>query len=178
MSSSGQSTPAQAGLKEVMRIFPQGVTVVTASDAEGAGGITVSAFQSVSLEPPLILISVSRQSSVYPLLMRSKKFAVNFLADDQKMVSDRFAGRHNVKDKFEGIGCAPGVTGAPVIKGVRAIVECKVWNVYDGGDHSLIIGEVVKAGKLNDKPPLVFYGTQYTTTERIDRNVPPYETMW
>jgi 3-hydroxy-9,10-secoandrosta-1,3,5(10)-triene-9,17-dione monooxygenase reductase component len=169
---------AQAGLKEVMRVFPQGVTVVTSMDANEPRGITVSAFTSVSLEPPLILISISKQSTVHPSLLRSKYFAVNFLADDQKSVSDRFAGRQDVEDRFEGIGFSKGVTGTPVIQGVRAVIECRTWRVYDGGDHSLLVGEVVRAEKLNNKPPLVFYVQQYTTTERVDHAIQPSETMW
>lgn len=171
-------TNIQTGLKDVMRVFPQGVTVVTSVGAGGPTGITVSAFTSVSLEPPLVLISVSKQSSVHPSLLGSKKFAVNFLADDQKSVSDRFAGRHDVPDRFEGIGFTAGVTGSPVIQGARAVVECIVWKVYDGGDHSLLVGEVVRASKLNDKPALVFYMQQYTTAERTDHVAPPEDTMF
>jgi flavin reductase (DIM6/NTAB) family NADH-FMN oxidoreductase RutF len=145
---------------------------------EGPSGITVSAFTSVSLEPPLVLVSISKQSSVYQSLMRSKQFAVNFLADDQEAVSDRFAGRHDVQERFRGIDFNPGVTGSPVIRGARAVVECRTWRVHDGGDHSLFLGEVVRAEKLNSKPPLVFYSHQYTTTAQVDHTVPPTETMW
>jgi len=169
---------AQNGLKEVMRVFPQGVTVVTTTGPDGPCGITVSAFTSISVTPPLIMISISKQSSFYAPLMESKQFAVNLLADDQKSVSDRFAGRHDVSNRFEGIGYGQGVTGMPIIWGVRAFVECRTWKVHDGGDHSLILGEVVRAGKLNDKQPLVFYGQTYTTTERVELASPPQETMW
>jgi flavin reductase (DIM6/NTAB) family NADH-FMN oxidoreductase RutF len=169
---------AQNGLKDVMRVFPQGVTVVTTMSHDGPYGITVSAFTSISLTPPLVMISVSKQSSVYAPLLESKQFAVNLLADDQKSVSDRFAGRHDVSDRFEGIGYSPGTTGSPIIKGARAFVECRTWKVHDGGDHSLLLGEVIRAQKLNDKPPLVFYGQLYTTTERVEYTAPQPETRW
>lgn len=171
-------TAAQAGLKEVMRIFPQGVTVVTAMEGTVPKGITVSAFTSVSLNPPLVLISISKDSSVHKALMSSKGFAVNFLAHDQGNVSDRFAGRDEVSDRFEGVGFVAGATGAPVIKGARAVVECRPWKLYDGGDHSLLIGEVVRAERLNAKPPLVFFVHQYTTTASVDHTLPPSDHMW
>jgi len=161
-----------------MRVFPQGVTVVAAMDGKKPYGITVSAFTSVSVDPPLVLISISKVSSVHKALLKAKGFAVSFLADDQSSVSDRFAGRDDVADRFEGIGFVAGVTGAPIIKGSRAVVECRVWKVYDGGDHSLLIGEVIKAEKLSSKPPLVFYLHQYTTTESVDHTIPPSDHMW
>jgi flavin reductase (DIM6/NTAB) family NADH-FMN oxidoreductase RutF len=161
-----------------MRVFPQGVTVVTAMEGKQPRGITVSAFTSISLAPPLILVSISKDSSVYQALTVSKSFAVNFLSEDQASVSDRFAGRDGVADRFEGIEYATGVTGAPLIKGSRAIVECKVWKVHDGGDHSLLLGEVLRAQKLTSKPPLVFYVHQYTTTKYVDHSLPPAEHMW
>jgi len=171
-------TPAQAGLKEVMRLFPQGVTVVTAMAGSKPYGITVSAFTSVSLDPPLVLISISKDSSVHQALLNSKGFAVNLLADNQSQVSDRFAGRDEVSNRFEGVGFVAGVTGSPIIKGARAVVECRIWKVYDGGDHSLLIGEVVRAEKLSSKLPLVFYEHQYTTTESVDHTLPPSDHMW
>src|SRR5271157_3995966 len=146
-----------------MRSFPQGVTVVTTTFGSVPKGITVSSFTSVSLDPPLILIAISKKSATHESLIHCSGFAVNFLADDQKSVSERFAGRLEVADKFEGIDYSEGTTGSPIIKGARAVIECRPWKLYDGGDHSLMIGEVVRAAKLNDKPPLVFYGQHYTT---------------
>lgn len=157
------STKVQTGLKEVMRTFPQGVTVVTTISRDGPKGVTVSAFTSLSLDPPLVLVSLSKASAVHDVFTQSTEFAVNFLADDQKSVSDRFAGRHEIKEKFDGIGFRAGTTGSPVIPRARAVIECRTWRVYDAGDHSLLIGEVLRAEKLSDKPPLVYYAQQYTT---------------
>jgi flavin reductase (DIM6/NTAB) family NADH-FMN oxidoreductase RutF len=166
------------GVKSVMRVFPQGVTVVTTMTPEGPRGLTVSAFTSISLEPPLVLVSISKASRVHSYFMQSNHFAVNLLADDQKSVSQRFAGLDETADRFKGMNFAPGQTGSPVIQGVRAVVECRKWSVYDGGDHSIVIGEVVRAQKLNDKPPLVFYQQQYTTTEKQEAVPQPGEVMW
>jgi len=178
---SPQPTPlalVQDGMKQVMRVFPQGVTVVAMMTPEGPRGVTVSAFTSISLNPPLVLVSLSKASRLHPHLAQSSGFSINLLADDQRSVSMRFAGMDEAADRFKGIDFTPGKTGAPIIRGVRAVVECKTWRVYDGGDHSIFIGEAVAAQKLNDKPPLVFYQQQYTTTEKREPIPQPPETMW
>ena len=148
-----------------MRAYPQGVTVVTTQAKNGPMGMTVSSFISVSLTPPLVLVSIAKDSPRNDPYREAKSFAVNFLADDQKSVSDRFAGRTDALDRFEGLKFKLGVTGSPIKDGVRAVIECKTWRVYEGGDHSLITGEVVAAQALSDKRPLVYYAQQYTTTE-------------
>lgn len=167
----------QSGLKQAMRIYPQGVTVVTA-DFDGPKGLTVSSFTSVSLEPPLILISIAKGSALHGLFSDAKAYAVNFLADDQKSVSDRFAGRTQARDRFEGIRFTSGITGAPIIAGARAALECRAWKVYDGGDHSILVGEVVSAKTLNSKRPLIYYSQQYTTTEPMEYPAPPSDIVW
>lgn len=168
----------QAGLKEVMRLFPQGVTVVTAQSEDGPKGITVSSFTSVSLNPPLVLVSLARGSDLHDLLTSTKSFAVNFLADDQKSVSDLFAGRIQVKERFDMVKFHKGSTDSPIIDGARAVIECNVWRVYDGGDHSIVLGEVVKASALSTRRPLVYYTQQYTTTEQADEPAPPSDIIW
>lgn len=161
-----------------MRVFPQGVTVVTTNTDQGPRGLTVSSFTSVSLAPPLILISIAKSSALHDVFREAKAFAVNFLADDQKTVSDRFAGRTQAKDKFQGILFDEGETGSPIIEGVRAALECKPWQVIDGGDHSIIVGEVVSALTLSSKRPLVYYSQQYTTTEMAEYPAPPSDFVW
>jgi len=166
------------GLKQVMRVYPQGVTVVTTSALDGPKGITVSSFTSVSLDPPLVLISIARGSQIHDVFRYAKAFAVNFLADDQRSVSDRFAGRTGAQDRFSGLRFKPGLSGSPVIEGVRAVIECSTWRVHEGGDHSLILGEVVAARALSSKKPLVYYAQQYTSTEASDRPAPPSDIGW
>ena len=171
-------TSLQTGLKEAMRVFPQGVTVVTMMVDGGPRGITVSSFTSVSLSPPLILVSIAKGSQLHDQYRGANAFAVNFLADDQKSISDRFAGRTEARDRFEGLKYDLGESGSPIIGGVRAVIECKTWKVYEGGDHSLIIGEVVAAHALSNKKPLVYYAQQYTTTEPPERPAPPSDIIW
>jgi flavin reductase (DIM6/NTAB) family NADH-FMN oxidoreductase RutF len=108
----------------------------------------------------------------------AENFAVNFLADDQKSVSDRFAGRSGPKERFEGLKHRAGITGSPIIEGARAVIECRSYRVYDGGDHSMIVGEVVAAAALNHKRPLVYYSQQYTTTEQAEYPAPPSDMVW
>ena len=168
----------QTGLKQAMRVYPQGVTVVTTRTKDGPKGMTVSSFISVSIDPPLVLVSVAKGSLLHDLFVHAKGFAVNFLADDQKSVSDRFAGRTQARDRFEGLKLGAGVTDSPLIKGVRAIIECKSWRAYDGGDHSILVGEVVSAKTLNNKRPLVYYSQQYTTTELTEYPAPPSDILW
>ncbi len=168
----------QNGLKQAMRAYPQGVTVVTTQAEDGPKGITVSSFTSVSLTPPLVLVSIAKNSQLHDLFRGAKGFAVNFLGDDQKSVSDRFAGRTEARDKFDDLKFRSGLTGSPVIEGVRAVIECKTWRVYEGGDHSIIIGEVVSAIAMNVKRPLVYYTQQYTTTEPPEYPAPPSDIVW
>lgn len=161
-----------------MRIYPQGVTVVTTLTPEGPRGITVSSFTSISLSPPLVLISIAKGSALHEQFKEAKSFAVNFLAEDQKSVSDRFAGRVELKDRFQGLKFKAGVTGSPIIDGVRAVIDCSTWKVYEGGDHSILVGEVVDAKALNNKRPLVYYTQQYTTTEMMEYPAPPSDIVW
>ena len=168
----------QNGLKQAMRVYPQGVTVATTTGPSGPTGLTVSSFTSVSLEPPLVLISIAKGSAIHDLFREAKAYTINFLADDQKSVSDRFAGRTKVKDRFEGLKFSNGVTGSPIIDGVRVAIECRAWQVYEGGDHSILVGEVVSAKTYNSKRPLVYYSQQYTTTEQTEYPAPPSDMVW
>jgi flavin reductase (DIM6/NTAB) family NADH-FMN oxidoreductase RutF len=166
------------GLKLVMRQYPQGVTVVTADGRDGPKGITVSSFTSISLSPPLIMVSLAKGSMLHDSFKGAKAFAVNFLADDQKSVSDTFAGRTSTGDRFRGLKFHAGTSGSPLIDGARAVIECELWRVYEGGDHSLLVGEVVAASVLSKKRPLVYYEQKYTTTEPPERPAPPSDMVW
>jgi flavin reductase (DIM6/NTAB) family NADH-FMN oxidoreductase RutF len=168
----------QNTLKQAMRVYPQGVTVVSLMAEGDPRGLTVSSFTSVSLAPPLVLVSIAKTSAVHDALREARAYAINFLAEDQKSVSDRFAGRTGLKDRFEGLRFEVGVTGSPIIDGVRAVLECRAWKAYDGGDHSILIGEVAAAKTFNSKRPLVYYAQQYTTTELMEYPAPPSDMVW
>jgi flavin reductase (DIM6/NTAB) family NADH-FMN oxidoreductase RutF len=137
--------------------FASGVTVVTCKGDSGYHGMTVSAFSSLSLDPPLVLICVHARSSVHDALMAGGCFAVNVLAEDQEPISRRFASKS--PDRFNGVGYQVGKTGAPLIKGALAFIECRIVHTYPGGDHTILVGQVEASGISDGKPLLYFCGT-------------------
>lgn len=163
MAGEGKAREIQDSLKEVMRGFPQGVTVVTTKAEGRLWGVTVSSFTTVSLEPPLILVSLMKEVPSSRVVASAGGFTVNFLADDQESVSDRFSGRMPLGDRFEGLRYRFARKGYPVIEGATGYLHCKKWRKYGGGDHILILGKVVEAKRLNHKPPLVYFMQRYTT---------------
>ena len=137
--------------------FASGVTVVTTRPEEGQPlGITVSAFSSLSLEPPLVLICIDKRASLHDHLKEGSHFAVNILAEDQELVSRRFASK--VEDRFEGLGYRVGETGAPLLSGALASIECRIVHAYPGGDHTIIVGEVLMADVREGRPLAYFRG--------------------
>lgn len=131
-----------AHYKEAMASFPSGVTVVTTLDAEGdIAGITVSAFSALSLDPALVLFCPQYAADTYPLLLVSQRFAIHILAGDQQAVAYAFAGKG--KDKAKGIDWTLSERGNPLLAGAAAIIECELWRNYEGGDHAILVGEVV-----------------------------------
>lgn len=133
--------------RAALRCFPSGVTVVTAVGPEGPVGMTASAFCSLSLEPPQILVCVGQRASLHPVLAASGRFAVSLLADDQQDLSNRFAGRGQPgQDRFAGVDTiAAPEGGAPWLTGALANLDCLVRSAFDGGDHTIFVGEVVSA---------------------------------
>jgi len=162
----------------VMRGFPQGVTVVTTKAKGRLWGVTVSSFTTVSLEPPLVLVSLMKNVPTSGAVASASGFTVNFLAGDQKSVSDRFAGRMPLGDRFEGLRYHFASTGYPVIEGATGYFHCKRWRKYDGGDHMLILGEVIEAKRLNHKPPLVYFMQRYTTVVPPEVGSSTEEMLW
>ncbi|MCL6598106.1 MAG: flavin reductase family protein [Alicyclobacillus macrosporangiidus] len=139
--------------------FASGVTVVTAQANGSAAGITVSAFASVSLQPPYILICIDKQSSTIPVLRAAGAFAVNFLNEDQAHLSNHFASKR--ADKFAGISCRQGQLGAPLLEDTLGYVECRVVREVDAGDHLLYLGQVEASDVDDTKRPLLYYHSQY-----------------
>jgi len=137
--------------------FISGVTVVTTlSNDNRPAGITVSAFSSVSLEPPLVLVCIDKRSSLHAHLTEGSHFAVNILGDHQQGVSRRFASRD--ENRFEGAGYRCGLHGAPLLEDALAYIECRVVHAYPGGDHTIIVGEVESTSVADHKPLAYFRG--------------------
>lgn len=151
-------------LRGAMRMFPTGVTVVTSGSAEKAEGMTANAVISVSLDPPLFLVSVHQDARLNPRIREEGRFAVSILADDQEGLSRLFASpeRSSGLPAVRSLGGGYGVTGAPLAAGALAAIECELEDVYPGGDHDLFLGRVV-AVLMGDtrKGPLVYHEGGY-----------------
>jgi len=145
--------------RRVMGSFASGVTIVTALDPDGAPrGFTASGMSSLSLNPRLLLICVNAASATLSAIQEQGVFAVNILAEQQRELAQRFASR--LPDKFAGVEWQPGATGAPLMAGSLAHAECRVYRVYEGGDHVVILGEVVAAA-ASDAVPLLYFRGRY-----------------
>ena len=148
-----------AKFRQVLGHFPTGVTVVTA-DADGDRvGMAVGSFTSLSLDPPLVLFCPAKTSSSWPKIEQAGAFCVNVLAEDQEHVCRVFASKE--PDKFATIGHRTEVTGAPVIDGVLAWIDCTIDQVVDAGDHYVVIGKVEALDSVDHGGPLVFFRGGY-----------------
>ncbi len=153
----------QRDFRDALGHFATGVTIVTTVTGDGAPvGLTVNSFNSVSLDPPLVLWSLARSSRNLRVFTAAEHFAVNVLAADQADLAQRFAGRD--EDKFAGVHWVPGAGGMPLIAGCAARFQCRVSFRYEGGDHLIFVGEVVALDQ-SGKPALVFHRGRYTTAE-------------
>lgn len=143
--------------------FATGVTVITARDAAGGlAGITINSFASVSLDPPLVLWSLSLHSPALAVFRHCGHYAVNILAADQEDLSRRFASPSEGKPetRFSGLKYGSGSGGAPLLPGCCAWFECRNEARHAGGDHLIFVGLVEKY-RHEDRPPLLFHGGQY-----------------
>jgi flavin reductase (DIM6/NTAB) family NADH-FMN oxidoreductase RutF len=146
--------------RRVLSHFASGVTIITACDGDGRPtGLTASAFTSVSLEPPLILVCVDHKAQSYPALLASKTFAVNILCLEQESVSRRFATT-KIDNKFDGVPFTLSPLGLPLIDNALAQLECATVNVHLEGDHTIFVGRVEDA-HAGSGAPLVYYRGRY-----------------
>jgi flavin reductase (DIM6/NTAB) family NADH-FMN oxidoreductase RutF len=163
----------------VLGRFVTGVTVVTALDEardDGNGpqpwGTTVNSFTSVSLEPPLVLVSIGHERSIHPLIERTRRFAVNVLGEGSEAISDCFAGAPSAlpREAFCNADYRLGEQcGLPILGGAVAWVGCAVERVIEAGDHTLYIGRVVEAGVADDAGwPLLYYRRHYLNIEHAE----------
>src|SRR3954466_7586310 len=140
MTGAATETFDEADFRQVLARFATGVVVVTGSTDEGPAGLTCQSFSSLSLDPPLVLLSTARSSKPWPRIAATGRFAVNVLGADQQDVSTRFAVSGG--DKFAEQGWRPGLLGNPLLDGAIAHVECDIEATHDGGDHVIIVGRV------------------------------------
>ena len=148
--------------KQVMRRWASTVNVITTRTDEMIYGLTATAFSSLAADPPTVFVCVNRKTRTHPLIEQSGIFCVNFLAEDMKHISDRFAGRVPDEERFKDLPHRTAATGAPVLEQAIAYLDCEVHEMHVGGDHTIFIG-IVKAAGVNrpDEAPLLYYSGKY-----------------
>ncbi len=155
-----KNDPTPRAFRDALGMFPTGVTVITARDAAGRPvGLTVSSFNAVSLAPPLVVWSLSSHLDCVPAFENAAVYAINVLAEDQQELSARFAGRAD--DKFAGLDVDTGDGCVPLLRGCCARFECRPFARHPGGDHLVMIGEVIRFERDAGRVPLVFQGGSY-----------------
>ncbi len=151
--------------RRVLGLFATGVTVVTTIVDGVPHGMTANAFSSVSLDPPLVLVCVGRRAGLHEFLPRSKTFAITILDRAQEAASMWFASpeRPGGPGQFDAIAWSPApATGSPVLPGGLAYLDCRVSEMYEGGDHTIFLGEVLALGPLSEVPdPLLWFASRY-----------------
>ncbi len=145
--------------KRALSSFASGVTVVTTRGPQGQPkGMTVSAFSSVSLDPPLILVCIDGKAECYADFQHGRPFAVHILGEGQREISRRFAAKD--VDRFAGVRVRPGASGLPLLEDALALLECRTVGEHPAGDHTIFVGEVV-AARVKPVAPLLHFRGKY-----------------
>lgn len=146
-------------------LWPTGVSVVTTRDGQGQPyGVTMNSVTSVSLEPPLLLICLTNDSETLAAMCKTGVFCINVLTSAQAELSRRFA--HSRADKFQDVPVHDGRLGLPVLDGALAALECRLEQVYPGGDHKIVVGELMHGVCYDeDAAPLVYFKGQYSAPQ-------------
>ncbi len=154
------TSPDSETVRKAFGHFATGVTIVTAIDNEGKSvGMTASSFNSVSLDPPMVLWSAGAQASEFEVFSKCRKFAVHVLSATQVELSNRFATPGI--EKFDGIDWQMSLQQLPVIAGCPLCLQCETVDRHDAGDHKILIGRVIGVDINSDDPPLLYYGSSY-----------------
>lgn len=149
-------------LRRAMRRWPSGVTVVTSRHQDDRHGMTVSSFSSISLTPPLVLVSLERGTRTHQIVRESGIFGVTILTLDQHAISNRFAGRETeTEDRFAGLEVHTLETGAPLLEGGLVCLDCQVDSILDYGTHAIVVGEVVAVRIDDSGEPLLYFNREY-----------------
>jgi flavin reductase (DIM6/NTAB) family NADH-FMN oxidoreductase RutF len=159
--------------REVLTRFATGVTVVTTLEQTGDGvqpwGTTVNSFTGISLDPPLVMVSIGRERSIHPIIERTGRFGVNILGEDSQVISDCFAGAPSPlpRSAFCNADYGLGQAGLPVLGQAIAFVGCDVDRVIEAGDHTMYLGLVIETGCRDDVGwPLLYFRRRYLSIER------------
>ena len=155
----GGAALAPAVLRDVLGHFVTGITVVTALLDGVPAGFTCQSFCSLSLDPPLVSFAPSRRSVSWPKIREAPSFCINVLSEDQSGISEAFA--RSGTDKFAGLAWRPSVHGAPIVDGVAAFIDARLWAEYEGGDHTIVAASVLDLGADGSRTPLMFHRGGY-----------------
>jgi len=164
---SDSHTTDRNAFRRTLGHFCTGVVVVTALDDGMPVGMTCQSFSSLSLDPPLVMFSPAHTSTTWPRIRRAGQFAVNILAASQEALCRTFAV--SGADKFSAVTWRPGLTGAPLLDGSVAHIECRLESVTSGGDHDIVIGAPVAMAELGNLDPLLFFRGAYGRFALINR---------
>ncbi|MET4639988.1 flavin reductase family protein [Mycetocola sp. 2940] len=147
--------------RDTLGHYASGITIISGIDEEGPVGFTCQSFYSVSTEPPLVSFSVMTNSTTYPRVRETGRFAVNVLAHDQHTVSNQFARKGT--DKWAGIDWSPTQAGNPVISNTLMWLDCEIWAEHEAGDHYIVIGRVhqMSPPEWHTADPLLYFKGQY-----------------
>lgn len=153
--------------RELLGHFATGVTVVTVDTGEVRHGMTVNAFSSVSLDPPLVQFCADVETLTHDLVAEADHYGVSVLTREQEHLSNRFAGQHHdMEDPFEGITLTTGPTGAPLFEDALATFDCSLSASHEAGDHTIYVGEVQSADVLDEETPaLTFFRGRWGSLE-------------
>ena len=150
--------------RAVLGRFASGVTIITTVDTDGRDeGMTVSAFSSLSLDPPLVLVCIDRSATLWNTFQGADRLAVNILASSQEALSRRFSSKES--DRFDGVGFTRGNTGVALLDDTLASVECTITTRIEQGDHTILVGHV-ESGNARDRQPLLYYRGGYASLTR------------
>jgi flavin reductase (DIM6/NTAB) family NADH-FMN oxidoreductase RutF len=145
-------------LRHAMRAWTTGVAVITATHEGQRYGMTVNSFTSISLDPPIISVTLKRLTHTHELVEKSGEFSMTFLSANQDDLSDRFAGKiPDIDDRFEGVQTETMTIDAPLLKGGLAYLNCRVMNSIPVGENTLVLAEVIAARGEGEGDPLVYH---------------------
>jgi flavin reductase (DIM6/NTAB) family NADH-FMN oxidoreductase RutF len=163
MSLVGQAQAAidSAGLLRTFRCFAHGVTVITARAGDQFHGMTATATCGVSLDPPLLLVCVKRDTRTHMLIKQAGAFGVNLLRNQQRGIAEQFAADRSTMERFAGTAYHREVTGAPILDDTLGFFDCRVVAAYEGGDHTVFVGAVEAARSAGDGVPLIYHHGNY-----------------
>jgi flavin reductase (DIM6/NTAB) family NADH-FMN oxidoreductase RutF len=158
-----------AQFKRALGLWASGVTVVSTRIDGLVYCMTASSFSSLSIDPLMVLVCVAHDARLHGLLMESSSFAVNILRDDQRHLADAYSrsGREP-QEKLDLVETFDGPSGSPIFKRCLAYIDCTMGSVYDGGDHSIVLGKVQAAGSDESGMPLLYFNRNYRAVHDID----------